>query len=407
VTLAGGGGGPVVDFVAAPLSGQAPLQTVFTDLTTGTVTSWSWSFGDGGTSTLRNPVHTYQTAGTYAVTLSVAGPSGTAALTKDGYVRVFSSTVRGIWTSATELAALPTSGAAWNSLLAEANRATGTPDVSNQDDGTDVRVLAKALVFARTGDASYRTQVIDACRRAIGTEAGGRTLALGRNLVGYVLAADLVGLPAADDAAFRAWLQLCLTETLDGKTLRSTHEERPNNWGTHAGASRAAVAAYLGDTAELARCAQVFRGWLGDRSSYSGFVYGDLDWQADPTRPVGINPRGATKNGHSIDGVLPDDQRRSGGFSWPPPKENYVWEALQGALAQAVILHRAGYDVWNWQDQALLRAVRWLHEQCGYPAEGDDTWQPHVVNHFYAASFSAPVPSSPGKNVGWTDWTHP
>ena len=69
----------------------------------------------------------------------------------------------------------------------------------------------------------------------------------------------------------------------------------------------------------------------------AGFEYGDLSWQADPTKPVGINPVGAKRDGHSIDGVLPDDQRRSGGFVWPPTKENYVWEALQGAIAQAVI----------------------------------------------------------------------
>jgi hypothetical protein len=104
--------------------------------------------------------------------------------------------------------------------------------------------------------------------------------------------------------------------------------------------------------------------------------------------------------------VLPDDQRRAGGFTWPPPKENYVWEALQGALAQAVILDRAGYDCWEWSDQALLRAVTWLHEECDYPASSDDTWQPHVVNFFYGSDFPAPVPSNPGKNVGWTDWTH-
>jgi len=104
--------------------------------------------------------------------------------------------------------------------------------------------------------------------------------------------------------------------------------------------------------------------------------------------------------------VLPDDQRRASGFVWPPPKENYVWEALQGAVAQAVILHRAGYDVWEWQDQALLRAVRWLHEQCLYPASGDDDWEPHVINYFYGSSFPARIPSHPGKNVGWTDWTH-
>jgi hypothetical protein len=192
---------------------------------------------------------------------------------------------------------------------------------------------------------------------------------------------------------------------LDSKTLQSTHEIRPNNWGTHAGASRAAVAFYLGDRSELDRTATVFRGWLGDRSTYAGFKYGDLDWQSDPSAPVAINPVGATHEGHSIDGVLPDDQRRAGGFVWPPQRENYVWEGLQGALAQAIILHRAGYDVWNWEDRALFRAVRWLHEEANFPAEGDDSWQPHVVNHFYGTDFPAPVPSRSGKNVGFTDWT--
>ena len=74
------------------------------------------------------------------------------------------------------------------------------------------------------------------------------------------------------------------------------------------------------------------------------------------------------------DGVLPDDQRRSGVFRWPPSHENYVYEALQGALVQAVILQRAGYDAFNWQDKALLRAFRWLRDVTEYPATGDDTW---------------------------------
>jgi PKD repeat protein len=396
----------VARFSGTPLSGQAPLQVAFNDQSSGTVGTREWRFGDGTTSTARDPVHTYQDEGTYSVTLIVSGSRGTSTLTKDGFVRTFSPVRQGIWTSSTELASHATSGSAWDNVLDEANEAIGIPLISDQNDDSDVRVLAKALVYARTGNESYRTQVIGACRSAIGTEVGGRTLAAGRNLLGFVLAADLVGLPSADDTAFRAWLRTCLSENLDGDTLRSTHEERPNNWGTHAGASRAAIAAYLGDEAELARCAQVFKGWLGDRSSYAGFHYGDGSWQADPSRPVGINPRGATKDGHSIDGVLPDDQRRAGGFVWPPPKENYVWEALQGAIAQAVILHRAGYDVWEWQDQALMRSVRWLHEQCAYPASGDDDWEPHVINFFYGSNFPARVPSHPGKNIGWTDWTH-
>jgi PKD repeat protein len=399
-------GSLAADFDATGTTGDAPLTVVFEDLSSGNVTSWQWDFGDGGSSTQPDPVHTYTVPDTYSVTLTVGGPGGDAELTRTGLVRVFDGNVQGLWTSTRELQALPTSGPAWNNVLAEANRATGTPDVANQDDPTDVRVLAKAVVYARTGDQTYRTQVIDGCMAAIGTEFGGRTLALGRNLIGYVIAADLVDLPPAEDALFRDWLEVCRTGTFDGRTLASTHEDRPNNWGTHAGGSRIAIAAYLGDTAEIARCAQVFRGWLGDRGAYSGFQYGELDWQADPSRPVGVNPVGAMIQGHSVDGVLPDDQRRAGGFVWPPPKENYVWEALQGALAQAVILSRVGYpDVWEWSDQALLRAVNWLHDECQFPATGDDTWQPHVVNFYYAAGFPAPVPSNPGKNVGWTDFT--
>ena len=141
---------------------------------------------------------------------------------------------------------------------------------------------------------------------------------------------------------------------------------------------------------------------------YSGFGFrsGELDWQCNPSAPVGINPTGCTRDGHSIDGVLPDDQRRAGGFTWPPPKENYVWEALQGAVVQAVILKRAGYDVFTWENQALRRAVEWLHSQANFPAVGDDTWTPHLINYYYGTQFPAPVPTSPGKNMGWTDWTH-
>ena len=312
----------------------------------------------------------------------------------------------GIWISPSEIAQLPMSGSAWNNVKSEADKSTGNPDLSDQDDDTNVRVLAKALFYVRTGTQSYRTDVINACMDAIGTESGGRTLALGRELGAYVIAADLVGLPPDKDAIWRQFIRDMLTENLQGKTLVSTHEDRPNNWGTHAGATRAAIAVYLNDTQELERTAQVFKGWLGDRSSYAGFSYGDLDWQANPSQPVGINPVGSTKNGHSIDGVLPDDQRRGGGFTWPPPKENYVYEALQGVLAMAVILYRAGYDVWNWEDQAIRRAFEWLHNEANYQAASDDTWEPHVVNHYYGTNFPAPVPSSPGKNVGWTDWTH-
>jgi alginate lyase len=312
----------------------------------------------------------------------------------------------GVWISKEEVALLPMAGRAWEALKSAADEPLGPVRLKEKDDRADVLVMARALVFARCGGDRYRQEVADACRAAMGSERGGDCLALGRNLPGYVIAADLVGLPPDLEGEFRAWLRRMLDEPLEGRTLRATHEDRPNNWGTHAGGSRAVVARYLGDSGEIARVAQVFKGWLGDRRTYAGFRFRESWWQADSSAPVGVNPRGAVREGHSIDGVLPDDQRRAGPFQWPPPKENYVYEALQGALLQAVVLSRAGYDVWEWEDRALLRAFRWLQEEAAYPAEGDDTWQPHLVNRAYGCKLPAPVPSRPGKNVGFTDWTH-
>jgi hypothetical protein len=341
-------------------------------------------------------------AATALLTPLLFGLSGTSALAQS----------RGIWIGRAELLARPTSGTAWVNLTKQAARTCSAPNLEDQDDPANVCVMAKALVYARTGDPKMRLGVVDAIWGVIGSlPYNGRALALGRELAAYVIAADLIDLRAYDSALddqFRQIIKtLVTTRTTSGpSSLVECHEKRPNNWGTHCGASRAAVAAYLGDTKELARIAVVFKGWLGDRTAYAGFDYGDTSWQYNPSQPVGINPKGAVKNGHSIDGVLPDDQRRAGAFCWPFSKENYVYEALQGALAQAVILHRAGYDVFNWQDRALLRAFQWLYTEDAFPAAGDDTWEPHVINHYYGTSFPAPVPSKPGKNVGWTDWSH-
>ena len=66
---------PVADFTFTPASGTAPLTVTFTNTSTSasTITSWAWNFGDFDTtnSTVQNPVHTYATAGTYTVSLTV------------------------------------------------------------------------------------------------------------------------------------------------------------------------------------------------------------------------------------------------------------------------------------------------------------------------------------------------
>ncbi len=67
---------PEASFSASPTSGEAPLTVNFSDTSTGDLASWSWDFGDGSSSTLQNPTHTYDSAGTYTAELTVTGPGG-------------------------------------------------------------------------------------------------------------------------------------------------------------------------------------------------------------------------------------------------------------------------------------------------------------------------------------------
>ena len=79
---------PFADFSANVTSGIAPLAVQFTDSSTGNPTTYSWEFGDGGTSTEQNPVHTYDAAGTYTVTLTAENACGNDTCCRKGYITV-------------------------------------------------------------------------------------------------------------------------------------------------------------------------------------------------------------------------------------------------------------------------------------------------------------------------------
>jgi len=79
---------PVTSFIATPTSGISPLAVQFTDQSAGTPTSWSWNFGDGTTSILQNPSHTYSAIGDYTVSLTTANVFGSNTATKGNYIQV-------------------------------------------------------------------------------------------------------------------------------------------------------------------------------------------------------------------------------------------------------------------------------------------------------------------------------
>jgi PKD repeat protein len=78
---------PTAGFSATPTSGQGPLGVQFTDTSTGAPTTWAWTFGDGTSSTVKNPSHTYN-PGDYTVSLTVANIAGTDSVTKTNYIHV-------------------------------------------------------------------------------------------------------------------------------------------------------------------------------------------------------------------------------------------------------------------------------------------------------------------------------
>ena len=79
-----------VEFTADVTKGAPPLTVGFTDYSTVQgAGSWTWDFGDGQTSSERNPVHTYTVEGAFDVRLTVTGTQGPSILTKTGYIRAF------------------------------------------------------------------------------------------------------------------------------------------------------------------------------------------------------------------------------------------------------------------------------------------------------------------------------
>ena len=81
---------PTASFTRTPATGPAGVTVQFTDTSTpvGTITAWSWNFGDGGSSTLQNPPHQYAAEGSYAVSLTATSPGGSNTITTPSSVVV-------------------------------------------------------------------------------------------------------------------------------------------------------------------------------------------------------------------------------------------------------------------------------------------------------------------------------
>jgi hypothetical protein len=318
----------------------------------------------------------------------------------------------GILLSRAELMALPTSGPAWEAIMARVQIPSGGSYRLGTRDDSNIDVLAYALAGARLDDESYKRFVRDKVEHMMTAPRKENDL-LGplRHLQTYVISADLIDLRSVDpalDARFREWLS---TEIFfqytgaGGGSVVSTHERRPNNFGTHAGASRIAAALYLGDAAELKAARDVWYGWATGDSAFvpDARVWTGTDWQCSDSRPAGINQEGCRRDGHSLDGVIPEDQERCGEYSWPPCATSYIHGATDGMTLSFWMLARQGEDPWAWGDRAALRQMRWKYE-VGQPPHSGYRWQIPVVEAAYGLDLPGNDPAETSTNFGYADW---
>ena len=167
----GGPVAPVADFSGAPTTGVAPLAVDFTDSSTNSPTAWSWTFGDGGTSTIQNPTHEYTSAGDYTVSLTAANSAGSDGETKTDYISVSSSGPTTIFSDDFEsaLSGWTTSGTV--------NWYTGTP----KNDTHSVEFIETASLERTISTAGYSSIEVSFYLGAMQLEAGENVQALWYN----------------------------------------------------------------------------------------------------------------------------------------------------------------------------------------------------------------------------------
>ena len=100
---------PFSNFTFAPAAGQAPLTVQFTDTSTNSPTSWSWTFTDDfSTSNVQNPVHTFQSAGTSGVLMTATNGAGAGQMN----LQTITVTAPTFITPVADFTATPTTGVA-------------------------------------------------------------------------------------------------------------------------------------------------------------------------------------------------------------------------------------------------------------------------------------------------------
>jgi PKD repeat protein len=161
--------GPTADFAIVSPSPCADTRQ-FQDASKGDPTAWAWDFGDGKTSTLENPTHTYAAAGTYTAKLTASNAAGTNSISKGAIkVKPFAApAAQGARACGTASVTLTASGSA---TLKWYDKAAGGTKVGEGASFTTPALTETRIYYVENGDPDPAVQKLGPAANTIG--AGG------------------------------------------------------------------------------------------------------------------------------------------------------------------------------------------------------------------------------------------
>ncbi len=354
-----------------------------------------------------------------------------------------------------ELMKKPTSGPGWEFLKKTADSDWGNPSVGDANTLVQTRVLAGALVYARTNDLAYKNKVLAAVKKVCGTEnLDLPVLTLARTIFGYVVSADLIGMPLTEKCnngeAWGDYLKRIKALNFEvNKTWPSldvTRAKSANNWNTYSLSSHLAISLALKDENAVREDIDIYRRFIGDTSSpaklflpTSGYVFNgngrslDMLPLVNNMQQVGINPFSINnspvedpRSGAIINDAIRVDPTFLPSVSYtqqtcqflrcePPIRtgglnnsgKGYIEEALDGLLATNMMLKAQNQDFTFAQNSALKRAWSFLIRYGGPSSYSEAEFMPIAINKMYnltgASSFSVKKDSY-SRHVGFGDW---
>ena len=358
-----------------------------------------------------------------------------------------------IWADPTRLATLDTTGALqdeWKQISATARVLLGKGNVSGslvtdtipnlnqgQGDRAHVMVLAKAIYYARTGNALFKNEAERILMRAIGSERSpnARTLDLGRYLPGYCMAYDIIGgLSAGNDTTWTRWLYNTVlakgwSSSPEDGSLRGTARFRANNWGAFSVSAITAAGCLLDQKGVYADSAAAWKalGWemyqdycgrfpaqIMNYSTSAGFKTSDSPASSDqrselyapkviraasptwdslrPINPACLLTPDEDNIERNLDGAIIDDMSRTedanaSGVPWPLATNaaasgaHYMQDSWVAMVVTAEILFNSGYTTaWSVQNEAVRRVTDCLWRLANdVQGPGGDHWWPDDV----------------------------